>query len=73
MNLSWLLTFTLSNFALQSISKTMKWFLASVAVIIGSGLLFGKLAANFIDSEQQTRKEHYCQELKVWHPDCKVE
>ena len=21
----------------------------------------------------QTPKEHYCEQLKVWHPDCKVE
>ena len=52
----------------------MKWFLASVAVIIGSGLLLGKLAANFVDDAQKTRHEKYCQQLgKDWHPDCKVE
>jgi hypothetical protein len=51
----------------------MKYFLLSIAVMIGSGLLLGKLASDFVDNERQTRKEHYCKELKVWHPDCKVE
>ena len=51
----------------------MKYFLLSVAVIIGSGLLFGKLATDFVDREQQTQHQKYCKQLgKDWHPDCKV-
>jgi hypothetical protein len=51
----------------------MKYFLLSIAVIIGSGLLFGKLASDFVDQEQHNRKEIYCKQLGTWHPDCKVE
>ena len=52
----------------------MKYFLLAVAVIIGSGLLFGKLASDFVDDARQTQHEKYCQQLgKDWSPDCKVE
>ena len=51
----------------------MKWFLASVAVIISSGLLFGTLASNFVDQERENRKEIYCKQLGTWHSDCNVE
>jgi hypothetical protein len=51
----------------------MKYLLLSIAVIIGSGLLFGKLASDFVDDAQKTRHEKYCEALgKDWHPDCKV-
>jgi hypothetical protein len=51
----------------------MKYLLLSIAVIIGSGLLFGKLASNFVDQQQKVQQEKYCEALgKDWHPDCKV-
>lgn len=53
--------------------ETMKVFLGLVALMIGSGLLFGTLASNFIDQERQNRKEIYCKQLGTWHPDCNVE
>ena len=52
----------------------MKYFLLTVAVIIGSSLLLGKLASDFVDDARKTRHEKYCQQLgKHWHPDCNVE
>lgn len=51
----------------------MKYFLLSVAVIVVSGVTLGKLAADFVDDAQKTRHEKYCEQLKEWHPDCKVE
>ena len=66
----------------------MKYLLLSIAVIIGSGLLFGKLASDFVDQEvekrvtkfeqltgqkQLTPKEQFCKQQAGWHPDCNVE
>jgi hypothetical protein len=51
----------------------MKYLLITIAVIIGSGLLFGKLASDFVDQQQKVRQEKYCETLgKDWSPDCKV-
>jgi hypothetical protein len=38
----------------------MKYLLVAIAVIIGSGLLFGKLASDFVDNEQQRILENNC-------------
>jgi len=51
----------------------MKYFLLAVLIIIGSGLTFGKLAADYVDREQLNKKELYCKQLGTWHPDCNVE
>ena len=51
----------------------MKYFLLVVLIIIGSGLTFGKLADDFVDESRKTRLEKYCEQLKTWHPDCKIE
>ena len=66
----------------------MKYLLVAIAVMIGSGLLFGKLASDFVDREVQLRndkfeqltgqkqltpKEQFCKQQAGWHPDCKVE
>jgi hypothetical protein len=52
----------------------MKYLLVAIAVMIGSALLFGKLAFDFVDDAQKTRQEKYCEALgKDWSPDCKVE
>jgi hypothetical protein len=51
----------------------MKYLLAAIAVMIGSGVLFGKLASDFVDQQQKVQQEKYCEALgKDWHPDCKV-
>ena len=36
-------------------------------------LLFGTLANNFVEESQKTNLENYCEQLKTWHPDCKIE
>jgi hypothetical protein len=52
----------------------MKYLLVAIAVMIGSGLLFGKLASDFVNDAQKTRHEKYCEALgKDWSHDCKVE
>jgi hypothetical protein len=51
----------------------MKYLLVTIAIIMGSGLLFGKLAFDFVDHAQKVRQEKYCEALgKDWSPDCKV-
>jgi hypothetical protein len=51
----------------------MKYFLLAVAVIIGSSLLLGNFASDFVDESRKTNLEKYCEQLKTWHPDCKIE
>ena len=49
----------------------MKYFLLAVAVIIGSGLTLGKLAADFVDREQQIYLQSQCEKVGNAHPNCK--
>ena len=49
----------------------MKYFLLAVAIIIGSGLTFGKLAADFVDREQQIYLQKQCEKVGNAHPNCK--
>jgi hypothetical protein len=49
----------------------MKYFLLAVAVIVGSGLLFGKLASDFVDHEQKSYLQRQCEKIGNNHPDCK--
>ena len=52
----------------------MKYALILLSVTIGSSILIGRLAANFVDDSLKTRQERYCEQLgKTWHPDCKIE
>lgn len=48
----------------------MKYLLLTIAVIIGSGLLFGKLASDFVDEQQKVQQEKYCQ--ASGKPDCNL-
>ena len=49
----------------------MKYFLLSVAVIVVSGVTLGKLAADFVDREQQIYLQNQCEKIGNDHPNCK--
>jgi hypothetical protein len=51
----------------------MKYLLLTIGLMIGSSLLLGTLAHNFVEEARKTNLEKYCEQLKTWHPDCKVE
>jgi len=53
--------------------KYLNGCLALVLLSILSGVLLSKLLTNIVDNVKNTPKEEYCKQLKVWHPDCKVE
>lgn len=49
----------------------MKQTIICLSVTLGLAMAIGTFFRNIESS--QTPKEHYCEQLKVWHPDCKIE
>ena len=49
----------------------MKYFLLCVAAMIGTGLLLGKLASDFVDHEQKKNLQKQCEIVGSFRPECK--
>jgi len=48
--------------------------LIGFAVILGWNVFLVQRDQKMFDGyDKMNAKEHYCSQLKVWHPDCKVE
>jgi len=55
-------------------SKRISYILLAFVAIIGwNALIIQRDKKMFEDYDNMNAKEHYCSQLKVWHPDCKVE
>jgi len=48
-------------------------FLLVIGMLMYQTFLIQRDANMFKAYDQQTPHEKYCKELKVWHPDCKIE
>ena len=53
------------------LSESMKYFILCISVMIGTGLVFGKLASDFIDYEQQRNMQKQCELIENFRPECK--
>jgi hypothetical protein len=53
--------------------KTYHWFFLVIAILMWNGFLIQRDKKMFDAYDNMNAKEHYCSQLKVWHPDCKVE
>ena len=54
-------------------TKTIFPILFGLGVIIGWNVFLAQRDQKLYDAQDQlTPKEQYCEQLKVWHPDCKV-
>jgi hypothetical protein len=47
--------------------------LAAGAILVYNVFLIQRDQKMFEGYDKMTAKEHYCSQLKVWHPDCKLE
>jgi len=48
-------------------------FLAVIAILGYNMFLIQRDQKMFNSYDNMNAKEHYCSQLKVWHPDCKIE
>jgi hypothetical protein len=53
--------------------KTYHWFFLVIAILMWNGMLIKRDQNMFDGYDKMNAKEHYCSQLKVWHPDCKIE
>ena len=53
--------------------KTSYIFLAFIGILMYNVFLIQRDQKMFEGYDNMNAKEHYCSQLKVWHPDCKVE
>jgi hypothetical protein len=54
-------------------TNTTYIFLAFIAILGWNAFLTQRDDKLFDAYDKQTAKQEYCKQLKVWHPDCKVE
>jgi len=48
--------------------------IGGIGFIVGWNIFLIQRDQKMFDGyDQMNAKEHYCSQLKVWHPDCKVE
>jgi hypothetical protein len=53
--------------------KTTYIFLGIIGILMYNMFLIQRDQKMFEGYNKMNAKEHHCSELKVWHPDCKVE
>jgi len=53
--------------------KTYHWFFFVIAILMWNGMMIKRDQKMFDAYDRMNAKEHYCSQLKTWHPDCKIE